>query len=64
MAVTVSSGKMHAKLFCTGWFMYLHIHSPDFFFIMQNYFLLQDVECEFPKYYLYCNRNLTDFGPH
>jgi hypothetical protein len=26
--------------------------------------LLQDVECEFPEYYLYCNRNLTDLGPH
>jgi len=64
MAATVSSGKMHAKLFCTGWFMYLHIHSTDFFFIMQNYILLQDVECEFPEYYLYFNRNLTDLGLH
>jgi len=64
MAATVSSGKMLAKLFCTGWFMCLRIHSPHFFFIMQNYSLLQGVECEVPEYYLYCNRNSTDLGPH
>lgn len=64
MGTTSSSGKMHAKLFCTWWFMYLHIHSPDLFFIMQNYFLLQDVEFEFPEFYLYSNRNLTDLGLH